>query len=208
MGSEKENRLGFLDVRNYVPKSDFVQGNPVKKTLYIGLRRYRSASESSGEGSKIETIASLPRVRFISPEDCPEGQPVPYPLDRGKTWKKLGEWVYQLVISAHPKVCERERDDSRKGQKWKLLNGEEPDFYRWFEDEELLSEIRPRYSNLREKMIEKVGRPLRSDFNLLFPHSYDDEGLSDRGRRTVRELRAIFGKDIVKVSSEMVPNLQ
>ena len=151
--------------------------------------------EENDEDEK-ESI-ELPRVRFIA-VDCNDSSEVrPYGPDRAKTWKLAGEWIRDLFIASHPEVEEKKYQNRLKAEEAYFHNKEDPEFYNWQEDEELLEEVRPGYERVKTELVDLFGRPDRSDYDRLYPHQYDDPGLSERGRRTVRDLRAIFGSDIV-----------
>jgi len=146
-----------------------------------------------GEERRIE----LPEVRFLEVEGRSRARP--RGQDRAKLWKKVSEWLIELVISRHPRVKRREWDNRVKAEKWYMHREEKPDYYNWQEDEETLKEIRPKYSSVKDALLEKVGRPRRQDFKDLLPHEYDDPGLSERGREAVRDLKAVFGTEILIV---------
>jgi len=147
-----------------------------------------------GENRRIE----LPDVRFLEVEGRSRAEP--RGQDRAKLWKKVSEWLIELVISRHPKIKRHEWENRVKGEKWYMHREEEPDYYSWQEDEETLEGIRPKYSSIKNVLIETVGRPTRQDFKTLLPHEYDDPGLSERGRKAVRDLKAVFGSEILHVT--------
>ncbi|MFB6291320.1 MAG: hypothetical protein ABEJ25_06290 [Candidatus Bipolaricaulia bacterium] len=138
----------------------------------------------------------LPEVHLVRSSE-EEDRIVPYGPDRANTWKKAGEWLHQLVIEPHPVIREKTHENRLRAEESYFHGEEEPDYYEWQEDEETLAEIRSRYSQVKQELVNVLGKPTRSDFDNLYPHKYDDPGLSERARRSVRDLRAIFGQDIV-----------
>jgi len=142
----------------------------------------------------------LPDVRFLEVEGRSRAEP--RGQDRAKLWKKVSEWLIELVISRHPKIKRHEWENRVKGEKWYMHREEEPDYYSWQEDEETLKEIRPEYASVKNVLLETVGRSTRQDFKDLLPHEYDDPGLSKRGREAVRDLKAVFGTEILRVKKE------
>ncbi len=142
-----------------------------------------------------EKEADLPEVRFVHSDDKAGARP--YGPDRAKAWKSASEWIQELVIDKHPTVKEKRYQNRLRSEESYFHNKEEPDLYQWQEDEELLKEIRPKYSGFKNDIINEIGKPSRSDFDQLYPHQYDDPGLSERARRTVRDLKGVFGEQIM-----------
>ncbi|MFW6071031.1 MAG: hypothetical protein ACOC86_01435 [Candidatus Bipolaricaulota bacterium] len=142
-----------------------------------------------------EEEANLPEVRFLTREG--NTSPEPYGPDRARTWKKASEWLIDRVITRHPRIEDKRYENRVKAEKKYLHGDQEPDYYRWQDDEESLEEVRPLYESVRKELIEEIGRPRREDFDRLFPHQYDDPGLSERARRAVRDLKAVFGEEIL-----------
>lgn len=146
-----------------------------------------------GEEREIE----LPEVRLLVDSDENHGNLRPHGPDRAKTWKKVSEWIQEIFIDNNPVIQENRYQNRVKAESSYLFNREDPELYEWQEDEATLEEMRPRYSNIKNELLEQIGRPVRSDFAELYPHKYDDPGLSERARRTVYDLKAVFGPDIL-----------
>ncbi|MCF7889891.1 hypothetical protein K9M78_01580 [Candidatus Bipolaricaulota bacterium] len=167
-----------------------LDGRPVDNVMELQLL---VSEEGEEEGEEID----LPEVRFLGNPESEDDNLRPHGPDRAKVWKKTGEWVRQFAIETHPTIRERTYDNRLEAEKSYFHGEEEPDYYEWQEDEETLAEIRPRYRQIKQGLINQIGRPTRSDFGSLYPHKYDDPGLSERGRRSVRDLKAVFGQDVV-----------
>lgn len=167
--------------------------NELKIEKILEIQLLISGEDEEREGKEIE----LPEVRFV--KDC-EGEgdnPEPYGPDRARVWKKTGEWLKEIVIDEHPDISERTYQNRLKAEKSYFYGEDEPDYYEWQEDEETLSRIRKNYVRVKQDLIDRIDHPTRADFDRLYPHKYDDPGLSERGRRTVRDLKAVFGSNVV-----------
>ena len=163
-------------------------------TSVIGVLEPRLSLE---EGDEEDREIGLPTIRLLAGKDREGDKPNVYGPDRAKTWKLAGEWMQKFVLDRHPAVKERRYQNRVKAESSYLFNREDPDLYEWQEDEEVLREVRPRYIRIKEGLVDRIGRPTRSDFDKLYPHNYDDPGLSERARRTVRDLKAVFGPEIL-----------
>lgn len=161
------------------------------KVSHVRLFQLLLVDDDEGEKREID----LPEVHFVLTEK--EESPGPHGPDRAKIWKKASEWMVDLVISDHPKVEEEKYQNRVEAEKRYLYGDEEPDYYQWQDDEETLKGIRPTYKDLKQGLIEEVGRPRRKDFDELYPHEYDDPGLSERARRAVRDMKAVFGDGVL-----------
>ncbi len=166
-----------------------VGGGQVAKVLTPLLK----VIDSEGKSEAIE----LPEVRQIKTDKKKNGSVVPYGPDRAKAWKMASEWVQELVIDENPVIQERRFQNRVKAESSYLYNEESQELYEWQEDEETLKTIRPDYNHLKKTLVDRVGKPTRSDFAELYPHKYDDPGLSEQARRTVRDLKAVFGSEIL-----------
>lgn len=163
-----------------------MEGHPVNHSLFFKLK-FRSQEE--------DRIVDLPRIRFIRLEDK-TSSPEPWGADRARTWKKASEWIQEIVIDNNPVIQEKRHQNRKKVERAYFHEGEEPDLYKWQEDKEILEEIQPYYSRVKKVLEERIGKPTRSDFAKLYPHKYEDPGLSQRARRAVRDLKAVFGGEI------------
>jgi hypothetical protein len=179
--------LNFNEEKAERDESGF-EGNEVSRVLFIEL--VVRDPERDGE----EEI-SFPEVRLVRSDDTAPTRP--YGPDRAKTWKSASEWIQELFIDRHPAVQKKRYQNRLKSEEAYFHNKEDPDLYQWQDDEELLREIRPKYSGFKNDIINEIGKPYRSDFDQLYPHQYDDPGLSERARRTVRDLKAVFGEGIM-----------
>ena len=139
----------------------------------------------------------LPNVRLVSEGESKAGSSEFYGPDRARVWKMAGEWVQELVIDKNPVIQEKRHKNRVKAESSYLYHREDPDLYEWQEDEEILETIRPHYSDVKDALLDRIGKPARSDFSKLYPHKYDDPGLSEQARRTVWDLKAVFGSDIL-----------
>ncbi|MBS3736613.1 MAG: hypothetical protein V5A87_06955 [Candidatus Bipolaricaulota bacterium] len=166
-------------------------GLPVVEVLKPRLIVMSKGEE--GEEKEIE----LPDVRLLGEDGEDDGGLRVHGPDRAKTWKKVSEWIQDIVIDNHPVIQEKRHQNRVKAESSYLYGQEDPELYEWQEDEEILEEMRPQYSSLRNQLVEQIGNPTRSDFAELYPHKYDDPGLSEQARRTVRDLKAVFGSDIL-----------
>lgn len=169
-------------------ENGFLDGLKVSHVRSFQLLLHDDSGEKNRE-------IDLPGVRFVFSEEGTA--PRPFGPDRAKIWKKASEWVVDLVISNHSKIEERKYQNRVEAEKRYLYGEEEPDYYNWQDDEETLKEIRPTYEDLKQGLVDEVGRPRREDFDELYPHEYDDPGLSERARRTVRDLKAVFGDGVL-----------
>ena len=149
--------------------------------------------QGGGEKRKVE----IPRIRFVT-ENPDEGEPRPFGPDRALCWKKIGEWLQSIFVDSHPGIREKRYENRVQAERSYLYGDEDYEPERWQEDEVALKEIRPLYEDVRKGLIERIGRPTREDFGKLYPHNYDDPGLSERARRAVRDLKAVFGSDVLK----------
>lgn len=172
-------------------EEESVDGFTVERTVIPHLLVGEYDDEEQEE--KIE----LPAVRLIKDPESTDDISKPYGPDRARVWKKTGEWLRQLVVEAHPVIQDMTYENRLKAEESYFHGKEDPDYYEWQEDEETLAKIRGSYREVKEKLADRIGRPARSDFDELYPHKYDDPGLSERARRAVRDLKAIFGSDIV-----------
>ncbi|MBS3786695.1 hypothetical protein KGY79_00700 [Candidatus Bipolaricaulota bacterium] len=187
----EEKRVGEIVFRSQDPESEEeLAGLPVVEVL---TARLIVSNGEDGEEREIE----LPEVRLLGDEGGGDGSSKPHGPDRAKTWKKVSEWIQEIVIDNNPVIQEKRYQNRVKAESSYLFNREDPDLYEWQEDEETLEEMRLLYSNIKNKLLEEIGKPVRSDFAELYPHKYDDPGLSERARRIVYDLKAVFGPDIL-----------
>lgn len=164
------------------------------RVSHVKLFKLFLTDNGDEEGREID----LPGVRFVLSEEVTS--PRSYGPDRAKIWKKASEWMEELVISNHPKIEEKKYQKRVEAEKRYLYGDEGPDYYHWQDDEEALRGIRPTYEDLKRGLVDEVGRPRREDFDELYPHEYDDPGLSERARRAVRDLKAVFGDGVLVVA--------
>lgn len=187
----EERRVLEIVVRSKDPDNEeYLDGSSIVEVLKLSL------IVSSGEDEEEKEI-DLPKVRLLDDGGGVENNPEAHGPDRAKTWKKVSEWVQDIVIDNNPVIQEKRYQNRVKAESSYLHGHEDPELYEWQEDEEILEEMRPQYSSLRYKLVEQIGKPTRSDFAELYPHKYDDPGLSEQARRTVRDLKAVFGSDIL-----------
>jgi len=182
--------INELEVKERQPtEMEDVRGRRVK-TILLPLIQI-----GTGTGSeKIE----LPEVRLVSSgEDGPSSGKT-YGPDRARAWKKASEWVQEIVIDQDPLVEEKRYQNRVKAEQAYLYRREDPELYQWQDDEENLKKLRTKYSGLKRALVERIGRPTRRDFAELYPHEYEDPGLSERARRAVRDLKAVFGAGTVR----------
>lgn len=142
------------------------------------------------------TFQTMPLIQRS--DDAP---PEPLPVDRARAWAELAKWVQYCVISADSVVQQGQYENRLKWQRWAHLGKQRPgpnDLYDWRRDEDTLQRLRPRYRPVADKLIDAIGAPSRADANALYPNPFEDEGLSDDARRLIRDLKAIFGPDIVR----------
>ncbi|MBS3824968.1 hypothetical protein KGY58_00290 [Candidatus Bipolaricaulota bacterium] len=185
-------QIGKIVVSSREPgKVEKPNGEPVDRVLEIYLLVIER-----GEGGNQKKL-ELPEVRFLEDKSANAKKPRAYGPDRAKTWKMASEWIQDIVIDNHPTIKEKRYQNRVKAESSHLYNENTPDLYEWQEDEETLKEIRPSYTDVKNALEEHIGKPARSDFAELYPHNYDDPGLSQRARRTVRDLKAVFGTDIL-----------
>ena len=190
MKTEERRDLEII-VRSQEPENEEdLDGLPVVEVLKPLL------IVSSNENGKEKEI-DLPKVRLLGDGSGDKNNPEAHGPDRAKTWKKVSEWVQDIVIDNHPVIQEKRHQNRVKAESSYLYGQEDPKLYEWQEDEEILEEMRPQYSSLRNQLVEETGKPTRSDFAKLYPHKYDDPGLSEQASRTVRGLKAVFGSDIL-----------
>lgn len=188
---DKESQLEEVKFKRKNPEEqEELEGLSVSKALNPKL----IVRKNGDEKKEIQ----LPAVRILEDSSAHDVSRKPYGPDRAKVWKKANEWIQSVVIDNHPVIQEKRYQNRKKSESAYLHNKEDPDLYEWQEDEETLEEIRPIYSHIREALEEMIGKPRRSDFADLYPHKYDDPGLSERARRIVRDLKAVFGSDILK----------
>ncbi len=183
------DQIGEIIVRTKPSEQESLDGQLVEQVLELQL----SVTENGEEGRKID----LPKVRLLGNPETGGQVLDPYGPDRAKVWKKTGEWIQQLAIKSHPTIQENTYENRVKAEESYVHGKDQPDFYEWQEDEDTLVEIRPKYRQIRQELIDEIGKPTREDFDNLYPHKYDDPGLSEHARRTVRDLKAVFGQDIV-----------
>ena len=106
-----------------------------------------------------------------------------------------------MVISTDPAVQQGQYENRLKWQNWAHLGRERPgaeDLYDWRRDSETLERLRPLYERARSKLIRVIGRPSKADVAARHPNPFEDEGLSDDARRLIRDLKAVFGPDILR----------
>lgn len=179
--------LKLLAARDEKRESQEAEGRPVSYSLSLQLK-FRNQDE-------YETI-DLPRIRFVH-SGSKNSTPEPFGPDRARVWKKTGEWIQEILINPNKKIEEKRYQNRLKAEASYFHNKEKPDLYKWQEDDETLEKLRPDYRHIRKKLVTLIGKPKRSDFDKLYPHQYDDPGLSERARRIVRDLKAVFDQDIV-----------
>lgn len=186
---ENKEQIGEIVARTRPSEGEDLDGKVVEQVLELQL----SVREDGEEGREID----LPPVRFVESTETGDDNLDPYGPDRAEVWKKTGEWIQQLAIKSHPTIKEKTYENRVKAEESYVHGKDQPDYYEWQEDEETLVEIRPKYRGIKQELIDQIGRPTREDFDDLYPHKYDDPGLSEHARRTVRDLKAVFGQDIV-----------
>jgi hypothetical protein len=157
----------------------------------LSLRLYRL------EDGVRKTLANLSPIPFASKR---EGLPQITPTDRARAWEEFSRWIVYLIITSDPAVQEGQYQNRLKAESWAHGLGEQPkedELYDWRTDKAMLERLRPRYARVMEKLCGVVGRPRREDFDRLYPNRYEDEGLSDRARQALRDLKALFGPEIL-----------
>jgi hypothetical protein len=184
--------LGQWKIRRHAPpKITKHESHPVAQILHLSLYRR--------ESGKVKTLAKLTPIRFVQIKKG--AMPDVLPIDRAKTWEELISWIKHFVIFPDPAVQEGQYQNRLLWENWAHSAGERPKedaLYDWQRDEPALVKLRPRYLHLAARLAELVGQPKRSDFDLLYPNEYDDEGLSDPARQAMRDLRILFGAEIIK----------
>lgn len=207
MSNNKSTSIGYLEVKPYIPKNQAQEKFIISKILYPRLRLADQTLQRINSIGK--RSVSLSRVRFIVPRVRPKRPPSPHPKDRARVWKKLAEWIQYFVILPHPEIRHKHYQFRVKIQQHVYQAKKKPKPYHWQEEREILHKLRPQYEAIKQKLIQEVGRPTRSDYRRLYPHDYEDIGLSERARRTVRDLKAIFGRDVLladdtKITQEVI----
>lgn len=181
-----------LHVRRYCPKRvRHRRVHPVRERLYLYLRLRER------QGSSYETIASLAPVSRVELEGSDALHVLPE--DRARAWEELAGWIKHLVIFPDPVVREGQYRNRLKWERWERELGRRPredELYDWRRDAERLERLRPRYQRAAERLRRELGSPRRADFDRRYPNRYGDEGLSDRARGVLRDLKALFGPEI------------
>lgn len=181
-----------LEVRHYRPKqARFYDGWPIVETLYLRLR--------GRSGNKRATLATLTPVPLVA--DADSAAPTPMPSDRARSWEELIQWICYYVIYADPAVQEGQYQNRLAWQAWAHRGAEKPsqdELYDWRRDDATLQRLQPWYMATAQRLGGAVGWPGRSDIAEVYPNPFEDEGLSDDARRLIRDLKAIFGPDIVR----------
>ncbi len=147
------------------------------------------------------TLASLTPVPLVAPPDPPSADPFVLPSDRARAWEELAQWICHYVIYADPTVQEGQYRNRLQWQAWAHRGTDKPaqeDLYDWRRDEATLQRLRPSYRAAVDRLGQAVGWPQRGDIAEVYPNPFEDEGLSDDARRLIRDLKAIFGPDIVR----------
>ncbi|MFB6286173.1 MAG: hypothetical protein ABEK03_06315 [Candidatus Bipolaricaulia bacterium] len=188
-----ERRL-TLDVRRYRPKRQ----RDHQSYRVIG-KRYLRLRERDADSRR--TLASLTPVPFVAPPETPSDDPGVLPSDRAKAWEELAQWICHFVIYADPTVQEGQYRNRLAWQAWAHRGADRPsdeDLYDWRRDDATLERLRPFYAATADRLGNAIGWPRRSDIAEVYPNPFEDEGLSDDARRLIRDLKAIFGPDIVR----------
>lgn len=180
----------YLEVRRPHPKRQRIQAGQ-SAAERLSLRLYRR-----GDGLR-KTLATLAPISLT-----PQGEAPPQitPSDRARLWEELSRWIVYLVITPDPTVQEGQYQNRLKAESWAHGHGEQPkedELYDWRTDKATLGRLRPRYAPVMRKMCEAMARPRQADFDALYPNRYEDEGLSDRARQALRDLKALFGPEIL-----------
>ncbi|MBS3812814.1 hypothetical protein KGY64_03215 [Candidatus Bipolaricaulota bacterium] len=165
-----------------------MQGNTILPSILI--HREELAEEYGGE-------VELPEVRFEGDTGRPGQLMEPIGKDVARAWKSASEWLQELVVHRDEHVKDGLYKNRLKAEEEHFLGEGSEETYRWQEDEETLTSLRPAYRSITEGLIEGIGKPSRSDFDSLYPHEFDDPGLSERARRAVRDLKAVFGREVL-----------
>lgn len=186
------NPFATLDIQRYRPRRALTHhAFPVSEKLYLRLRQPASQGRRT-----LATFQTMPLIRRS--EDAPAE---PLSVDRARAWEELAKWVQYCVISADEVVQQGQYENRLKWQKWAHLGRQRPgldDLYDWRQDKDTLERLRPLYRPVAEKLTNVIGPPSRTDADALYPNPFEDEGLSDDARRLIRDLKAIFGPDIVR----------
>lgn len=181
-----------LEVRRYRPKRRRTYGDHrVIETLYLRLR-----DRASSDRRTLASLSPVPLVRVSN-----GAGPVPLPADRARAWDELAQWICYYVIYPDPAVQDGQYQNRLRWQQWAHRGAERPsadDLYDWRRDESTVARLRPHYRSVAEKLIEAIGAPSRADAAALHPNPFEDEGLSDDARRLLRDLRAVFGRELVQ----------
>ncbi|MFW6048892.1 MAG: hypothetical protein ACOC88_01835 [Candidatus Bipolaricaulota bacterium] len=165
-----------------------IQGNTILPSILI--HRKELAEEYGGE-------VELPEVRFKGVPDSTDQSIKPVGKDVARVWKSASEWLQELVVHRDELVKDGLYKNRLKAEEEHFRGEESKETYRWQEDEETLTSLRPAYRSITKGLIERIGKPTRSDFDSLYPHEFDDPGLSERARRAVRDLKAVFGREVL-----------
>jgi hypothetical protein len=168
--------------------------------LYLAARRLKEKLAlqlyccESRSRNVLATLSPVPLTRKG------QGPAKILPADRVRAWEELARWIVYLVITPDPVVQEGEYQNRLKAENWAHGHGEQPQedkLYDWRTDQAALERLRPRYARVIQKMCQAVGRPSQKDFELIYPNRYKDEWLSDQTRQALRDLRALFGPEVI-----------
>ncbi len=190
------------------------------KTI-LDLQTTEEAANKSGGAEDEKIVRSLTPVIIVGREDLAEeyGEEIELPevrledqtggngrsrnsqkpveVDVARAWKAANEWIQELVVYRDERVRKKIHENRVKDETNHYRGVKTEEKFRWQYDEETMKDLRPIYRPVKEKLIEDLGNPKRSAFASLFPHEFDDLGLSGRARRAVRDLKAVFGEDIL-----------
>ena len=185
-----ESQIGEIVANTRPPKEKSERCHPAVEQIRELMLLVKKKDE---DNRKI----NLPQVRLLKNDKSPRNKLKPHGPDRGKTWKKTGEWLQHLVIKQHPAIRELNYENRVKAEESFFYGKKKPRYREWQDEEKTLLKIRSKYQIIKRELIDQIGQPERSDFDELYPHKYDDPGLSERARRVVRDLKAVFGRDII-----------
>lgn len=182
-----------LEIRRYRPKREqFRKGHRVVEKRYLRLRPPGSADR--------RTLASLTPIPLVERDDPSVQEAQVLPSDRAGAWEELGRWICHLVIYPDEAVKAGQDANRNRWQQWAHDGAPRPttdDLYDWRHDEAALQRLRASYAPLAAKLRDAIGRPSRSDIAERYPNPFEDEGLSDDARRLIRDLKAVFGADLM-----------
>lgn len=184
--------VGRWKIRRYVPKKKKLhQGHSISEILHLQIYKRLDGHE--------ETLAKLKPIPCV--KMAKRDQAAVLPIDRAIAWEELIGWVKHLAIFRDRDVEEGQFKNRIEWEKWAHNASDHPpnpeELYDWKKDQTMLERVRPRYQHLAIRLSELIGQPMRSDFAEIYPNIYDDEGLSDKARKAIWDLRVLFGDDLI-----------